>query len=224
MTGPCLVLASLLAAQAAAVDRAVIVVRERGREIGRESYELREGVLDDRTPGHRLEARGTRTGLAFVYTIQANEAGGAREFNLELTRARGERAILFVGRMSRGVFLVRALAMSGERARELPASSPPTALTDSAFSSYALLPHRLDAGDSTFVVVIPESARRVTARVADRGLERTPVNGVPAMLRRLDLQLGDEQRTVWLCPEDNRFVKLAVPAREIVVERLPAGT
>jgi hypothetical protein len=126
--------------------------------------------------------------------------------------------------MGRGVFLVRALGSSGERARELPASSPPSALSDSAFASYALLPHRLDTGDSTFVVVIPESAVRLTARVVDRGLERTPVNGVPATLRRLDLQLGEEQRTVWLCPEDNRFVKLAVPARNIVVERLPSGT
>jgi len=222
--GSAFVLAPLLAAQTPVVDRAVLVMREGGTETGRESYELREGALDDRSRGHLLDAqiaRGSRTGRL---SIQADAAAGAREFGLEISGATGERVLRIAGRMGRGVFVLRSLSTSAERSRDLPASRAPVALTDSAYSSYALLPHRLEAGDSTFAVVLPESGRQVTARVTDGGLVRTPVNGVPATLRRLDLLLGDERRTVWLCPEDNRFVKLEVTARNIVVERLPAGT
>ena len=224
MIGSALVLAPLLAAQTPVVDRAVLVIREGGTEIGREHYELREGALDDRSRGHLLDARIARGSRTARLSIQADAAGGAREFGLEISTATGERALMLAGRMGRGVFVIRSIATSGERGRELPASRAPVALSDSTYSSYALLPHRLDAGDSTFVAVLPESGRQVTARVTDGGLARTPVNGVPARLRRLDLELGAERRTVWLCPEDNRFVKLEIPARNTVVERLPAGT
>jgi len=224
MTGAVFVLAPLLAAQVAVVDRAVLIVREGETAFGRESYELREGSLDDRSQGHRLEARIVRGSRTSRLSIQADAAGGAREFALEVTSATGERAMLLAGQMGRGVFVIRSVAAGGERGQQMAVSRAPVTLSDSAYASYALLSHRLVTGDSSFIVVVPESGRRVSARVADGGLGRTQVNGVPATLRRLDLQLGEERRTVWLCPEDNRFVKLEVPARNTVVERQPTGS
>lgn len=109
---------------------------------------------------------------------------------------------------------VRVAAGSSEAAREYPGGSRAVVADERVLSLYALLAH-VDPGPVT--VYGPPPGGRSSGTLQEDGTD--PPTGGPARTRRLTLRSGEDVAHVWLDP-DGRLVRVAIPSRSLVAERV----
>src|SRR5438093_1481729 len=93
---------------------------------------------------------------------------------------------------------------------------------DSVFAPYVFAGWRAASARAELTAIFPRALRRETVQISDLGLASTTLNHDPARLRHITVD--SEQGTVhlWL-DERGRLMKVEIPARHLIVERLAGG-
>lgn len=205
------------------VDQGVLVIRADTMEVGRESFRLVEQRLADGTSGWLLNAsaRWTGGGRPIVYAPVLEIGHDSTIQALSFVVRGGSTAMRITGQPGRDRFMLRFVSVGVERARELPADSQSVVIDDSVFTPFLLVAWRAGTVARTLTAVYPRSATRVTLQAQDLGSEATTLNRDQATLRHVVVTGGQDGPVhLWLGPKD-RLMKVEVPDRKLVVERLP---
>ncbi len=215
-------LALLVATQDVVVDRATLVIREGGREVGRETYTIQQRRLNDGTSGYSLEARGSYARLRTSLRMSLSSRWEPRQIEQTTTNFVGGDRTLVTGQAGRGRFRLRTVGPDHESEREHPARDPVLLLSDSVFSGYVLVGYSVIAGQNRFTSIDLSTGERATLNAVDRGMQSTIVSGVSMSLRDIEVSAGDVRFHVWIRP-DGSLVKIDLPDHGVVVERLAAS-
>ncbi|MDP3910016.1 MAG: hypothetical protein Q8Q14_06465 [Gemmatimonadales bacterium] len=210
--------------QTGLIDEGTLVVREDTLEIARESFRLHHGRLARGGSGWTLattirydRARPVVV-LAPILEISVDTLPATLQFDVADPR----RPSRILGELGRGRFTVRHVARASERAREFPTGQRPVVLDDSVFALYLVAAWRAPEGGS-LTGIVPRSLRRDTLEVRDLGVTATTLNQDPATLRHITVSGGPNSVVhVWL-DTTGRLMKIEIPSRRTVVERLAGG-
>jgi hypothetical protein len=205
------------------VDQGVLVIRADTMEVGRETFRLVEQRRADGTTGWLLDAiaRWTGGGRVVVYRPVLEIGHDSTTQALSFDVRGGPSPIRITGQPGRDRFTLRYVSVGVERARELSADSQSVVIDDSVFSPFLLVAWRARTAAQTMTAVYPRSATRVTLQAQDLGSEATTLNRDPATLRHVVVTGGrDGPVHLWLGSKD-RLMKVEVPDRKLVAERLP---
>ncbi len=219
---------ALLFAQAPAgvqgvVDQGVLVIRADTMEVGRETFRLVAQRLAAGNTGWLLDAsaRWTGGGRVVVYAPVLEIGQDSTIQALAFDVRGGPAPLRITGQPHRDRFTLRYVSVGVERARELPADSQTVVVDDSVFTPLLFVAWRASTAGRTITAVYPRSATRVTFEARDMGSEATTLNRDPATLRHIIVTGGrDGPIHLWLGAKD-RLMKVEVPERKLVVERLP---
>jgi hypothetical protein len=198
---------------AAAQQRAatVLVVRQAGREIGREEFTLATGRARS-APGTtltataRYPATAPTTRLAAV--LERTPEAALAKFQLDVEGPGGTTVILAAGSGAR--LIVRTVAKGSESGRELPGGPDVVLLDEQVYSLLTQVADLATPGGRPLTAIYPRTGRRL-ALTAKRepGGEAGPV--------RITLS-GDLGATL-VTDAAGRVVRVEVPSQEIVVQR-----
>jgi hypothetical protein len=205
------------------VDQGVLVIRADTIEVGRETFRLVTQRLAAGTTGWLLDAsaRWTGGGRVVVYApvLEIGQDSSTQALSFDVRGGLAPQRI--TGQPGRDRFTLRYLSVGVERARELPADSQTVIVDDSVFAPFLLVAWRARTAAQTMTAVYPRTATRVTLQARDLGSEATTLNRDPATLRHIIVTGGrDGPVHLWLGSKD-RLMKIEVPDRKLVVERLP---
>ena len=207
-----LALVFAIPAPASAQDEGTFIVRQAGREIGREDFTLqtgREGGADGTTivshtryPGLAPSAEGR-----VIVERRADGTFAAAQFDLDQGRSIRHLLIESGNRLLR----IRASGGGNEAVRELPASPDVVILDDSSFALYLAVAQLATPEGRRLVGVFPASGRRVpfSAR-RDAGDDPSETRIILA---------GGLTGTLWLDAQ-GRLDRLAFPGEGLEVGRL----
>jgi hypothetical protein len=189
----------------------VLVIRQGGREIGREEFTLAAGRARGAagttlTATAKYPATAPTTRLAAV--LERTPEGALAKFQLDVEGPGGTTVILAAGSGAR--LIVRTVAKGSESGRELPGGPDVMLLDDQVFS---LLTQAADLATPTgrpLTAIYPRTGRRLalTARreaAGEAGSTRTSLS-------------GDLSATV-VTDAAGRVVRVEVPGQDIVVQR-----
>lgn len=206
------------------VDQGVLVIRADTMEVGRETFRLVAQRLSAGHTGWLLDAgaRWTGGGRVVVYAPVLEIGQDSTIQALAFDVRGGPAPQRITGQTGRDRFTLRYVSVGVERAREVPADSQTVIIDDSVFTPFLFVAWRARAEARTMTAVYPRSATRVTLEARDLGSEATTLNRDPATLRHILVTGGrDGPVHVWLGSKD-RLMKVEVPDRKLVAERLPA--
>lgn len=218
-------LATLLLAQGAGptLDEATLMVRVDTQEVARESFRLLNRHVTDSTSGWLLASRirwttSPPTSFAPVLAVGPDTTPGALEYEVAANGA----VQRITGQPGLGRYTLRYVAPGIERARELARGDDPLViLDDSVFAPLLVASWRASVTPTRLTAIYPRSARRLALTVTDLGLGETTLNRDRATLRHVLIAGGDLGPIhVWLS-SDGRLMKVEVPARGMLAERLP---
>ncbi len=204
------------------LDEGTFVVRQDTLEIAREEFRLFAG----RPAGGWSLAATTRYNhnspgvvLSPILELAADSTPLALQYDVGDPRA----PVRILGQAGRGRFTLRYLARASERARELAAAANSVVLDDSVFALYLFVAWRARSSPVTLTAIHPRGARRVAVTVQDLGIQPTTLNHDPTMLRRVAVTGGAAgPASLWL-DAGGRLMKVELPSRHIVAERLPSN-
>ena len=206
-----------LVGQVVPLDDALFRLSREGEEIGQEHVTLhRLGLGGDARIIGQSEIR-LRDGAEEQPRVEATPGLVATSYQSRFTGvARGEVAVTRTGRR----LVARMSTASGEAQREFPASDRTVILDQEVVLLYYLLRPWLDQPGAVLTVLDPtESAPyRLTVEVLGEERIRVGQRSVPA--RHLRLAGDDGHRDLWY-DEDGLLLRVEVPARDFVAERLP---
>lgn len=218
-----LIAAGPVAAQTATVDQGTFRISVGGREVGTESFTIRQSG----TGGNAvLVAQGEVSIEAAGATEQLRttlRAVGAqlRPTNYELT-VRGANPEQISGRVAGNRFSATIRGSSGEQRSEYLASGDAVLVEDGLTHQHFFLAQRLRSGAARIPVIIPRRGRQVAATVASSAADRIEIGGRMVDARRVTLNFaGGEERRLWF-DDDGRVLQLEIPAREMVARRTAA--
>lgn len=203
-----------VAAQTVVVDQGAFRLSVAGREVGRDSFDIRRSgsgedarifaqgwsELDGRSLTSILETDGAHVLAAYQVTV-----GGAESAEIR-ARVSGSRLEMTV------------LSAAGERTRELRARDGLVLLEEG-------LPHQhyflgaLAAAGSSLPVVVPRTNTQTEVQVQGMVSDPVTVGGQRLEARRLDLSVGGVERRVWIDGE-GRVLRVETPSTGFVAERL----
>ena len=219
------VLALLLQAPASGViDQGTFVIRADTQEVGRETFRVLERRVGDSTSGWLLvaSARWTGTGRTAIYApvIEINHDSMTQALSFDVSG--GPVPVRISGQPGRRRFTLRYVSPGIERARELPADRALVVIDDSVFTPYLVVAWRARAPVESLTVVFPRTALRARVALQNLGTESTTLNRDQATLQHI-LISGAPAGPVhlWL-GSGGRLMKVEVPDRKLVVERLPS--
>ncbi len=213
----------LAAVQAPApLDEGAFAVRRDTTEIAREEFRLLAG----RPAGGWSLAATTRYNHdrpSVVLAPVLELAPDSTPLTLQYDVADPREPVHILGQAGRGRFTLRYLARGSERARELATGPRTVILDDSVFALYLFVAWRARPTPTALIAILPRGARRETLTVQDLGVAPTTLNRDPATLRHVAVT-GQAAGPVhlWLDAR-GRLMKVEVPDRRIVAERLPAN-
>lgn len=201
--------AGRLSAQA---DSGAFIIRQDGRDIGREDFVLR----DDRGPGISGSTIITTArypvlspGILLRGRLELGTDGSILSLRLDVQSGRQSSYILAEGGAS--VITVRGRLPAGEVAHEYPGGAGTILLDDSLFAWYAAAAHLATDAGRRLRVIYPRTGARA-ALTARR--QAQPDGGAQIQLA------GDITGTIWL-DAAGRLQRLQFPARNLDVVRLP---
>jgi len=221
VTSTLLVLASIAAhpavarAQSVVIDEGLFTLLRDGREVGTERFVIRRaGTGDDALvyASSVLEYDDGSTVLEMSPKLEAdanrlprlyqNEIGGADVSSVRISpRNRRYEALIESG--------------AGERERQLRAQPGMVFLEGYAVHQYYFVPATAGA---TFPVIVPHRGEQLQGRVSDVHEESVRIGGTSLDARRLSLEIGGEERQLWLGPQ-GRVLRLVIEARDFRAER-----
>jgi hypothetical protein len=200
----------LLVALAQVPDSGVLVIRQDGLVLARESFHVAPSPA---TGGWRLEAsvRYERDRPAVVLTAILDLGRDTLPQTLQYDVGNPGAPIRILGQAGRHRFTVRYLARAAERAHEFPADAHTIILDDSLFSPYLVAGWRGASVAQSLSAIFPRDGRRealtVQAQDGSAPLRRVVVTGGAAATLSL-----------WL-DSAGRLMKLEIPSRRLVIER-----
>jgi hypothetical protein len=222
MTACLLALALLQGGVGTPVDEGVLVVRVDTLEVARESFRLTRGRLSRGEPGWMLATTirydRARPVVVLAPILEVNSDTMPATLQYDVADPRQPSRIL--GELGRGRFTVRLVARATERAREFPTGQRAVVLDDSVFALYVFAAWRATSEPTTLTAIYPRGLRRDAVQIRDLGLASTTLNRDPARLRHIVLlDPGEETVNLWL-DDAGRLMKVEIPSRHLVVERL----
>ena len=148
---------------AAAQDEGTFIIRQGGREIGREDFTVqvrRVGGSTGTTLLSRFRYPAVAPEVEGRVTVERRQDGSlaAAEFEVEEGR-RSRRVLVEVGS---NVLRIQTSAGGTQAVREMAASGGVVVLDDSVFALYAVVAEMATAGGQALVGVFPRSGRRVS--------------------------------------------------------------
>jgi hypothetical protein len=217
-----LLLLALLQGAGAPLDEGVLVVRVDTVEVARESFRLTHGRLSRGDAGWTLATTirydRARPVVVLAPILEVNADTMPATLQYDVADPRQPSRIL--GELGRGRFTVRLIARATERAREFPTGARAVVLDDSVFAPYVFAAWRAAAEPATVTAIFPRALRRDVVEIHDLGQAMTTVNHDPARLRHITVGgAGAETVHVWV-DEAGRLLKVEIPARHLLVERL----
>lgn len=192
-----------------------------GREVGRETFSIRQ--------------RGAGADVVLIaqgrVVIDTGQAGEELTTSLEVAGAglrpvayqievRGPEPQNIAGRMTGRRFSARIRSPAGERMREYLASDGAILADDGIAHHLYFVGRKAGTGDGSVPLIIPRQGRQITAAVSARGNEAIELAGERRSARRLLVDGADgHERHLWL-DENGRVLRVEIPTRRYVAERL----
>lgn len=204
------------------VDQGVLVVRHDTIEIARESFRLTQSPSRGDTSwtlSASISYDRTRPIVRLNPLLVVDYDSLPRTLQYEVNDGRGVRTIL--GQLGRNRLTLREVAPGAERAREFYISGPSIVLDDSVFALYAFAGWHARSQPTTITAIYPRATRRETLTITDHGIEATTLNRDPARLRHVSLTGATTGAVHMWFAGDGRLMKVEVPSRRVLVERLP---
>lgn len=206
--------ASTLAAQAQGASEVTLVIKQNGREVGRETFTLRDSRARNVAGSTLISAAHyppTNPTLTLSTTIERTPELALAKFQMDVDSAGASTIILAAGSGTR--LIVRTVAKGSEAGRELPGGPDVVLLDDAIFSLYAQVVDLATTGGRSLTAVFPRTGRRAafTARreaAADGNTRVTLAGGVTGTL---------------VADAHGRLVSLDLPASQISVARPSDG-
>ena len=189
----------------------VLVIRQAGREIGREEFTLANGRARG-APGSTLTATAKYPATApttrLAAVLERTPEAALAKFQLDVEGPAGTTVILAAGSGAR--LIVRTVAKGSESGRELPGGPDVVLLDEQVYSLLAQVAGLATPAGRPLTAIYPRTGRRiaVTARrepAGEAGTTRTTLS-------------GDLSATVVTDGAD-RLVRVEVPGQDIVVQR-----
>jgi len=209
----------------APMDEGTFVVRSDSGDVAREAFSLRASRLSAGGSGWVLAStvRYDRTRPIIVLSPILEVAQDSQPVALQYDVADPRAPLRILGQLGRGRFTVRLLARASEKAREFPAPARTIILDDSVFAFYEVAAWFSGPTPSTVTAIVPRGGRRETLTIVDEGIAATMVNRDPVSLRHVTVTGGANQQVhLWLTA-DARLLKVEIPSRHVVAERVPAS-
>jgi hypothetical protein len=189
----------------------VLVVRQAGREIGREEFTLAAGRARGAT-GSTLTATAkyppTAPTTRLAAVLERTPEAALAKFQLDVDGPGGTTVILAAGSGAR--LIVRTVAKGSESGRELPGGPDVVLLDEQVYSLLAQVADLATPAGRPLTAIYPRTGRRL-ALVARRG------PGGEAGSTRTALS-GDLSATI-VTDAAGRVVRVEVPGQDIVVQR-----
>lgn len=207
------------------IDEGTFVIRSDSGEVAREVFSIRVSRLSAGGAGWVLAAtvRYDRARPIIVLSPILEVAQDSQPVALQYDVADPRAPLRILGQLGRGRFTVRMLARATEKAREFPAPARTIILDDSVFAFYEVAAWFSRPTPSTVTAIVPRGGRRETLTVVDEGIAATTVNRDPVSLRHVTLTGGANQQVhLWLTT-DSHLLRIEIPSRHLIVERLPAS-
>jgi hypothetical protein len=215
---------ALLQGAGAPVDEGVLVVRVDTLEVARESFRLSHGRLSRGESGWTLATTirydRARPVVVLAPILEVNTDTMPATLQYDVADPRQPSRIL--GELGRGRFTVRLVARATERAREFPTGQRAVVLDDSVFAPYVFAAWRATSGATALTAIFPRALRRDAVEVRDLGHASTTLNRDPVRLRHITVGEGEDTVHVWL-DDAGRLMKIEIPSRHLIVERLAGG-
>ena len=214
-----------LALLQAPVDQGTFVIRQDSVDVAHEGFRLTAGRLSAGNAGWALAATVRYDRVRPVLSLAPILELGPDSLPLTLQYdvAAPREPLRILGQAGRGRFTVRIVARSVEKAREFPANGNTVVLDDSVYAFYVFAAWRAAAHATPITAIFPRALRRETLAVADSGAQPTTVNHEVLTLRHVTISGGANAVVhVWL-DSAGRVLRIDIPSRHIVVERLPAS-
>jgi hypothetical protein len=223
MLAPALILFAAAAtsaaeAQTTAIDEGVFRVFIDGREVGTETFTIRQNGTG---AGAIIIAHG-RTVVEPAdeqVTASLELAGAALRPTAYQVNVQGAQPQRIAGRVVGGRFSARINSPAGEMMREYLAGEGAILVDDGVAHHYYFLARR--AGEAAFQVplIIPRQSRQAAATVTPRGNEMVEIAGARVQARRLNVAVaGGQERHVWADAE-GRILRVEIPAANYVAVR-----
>jgi hypothetical protein len=209
--------------QAGVVDAGSFTILRGSAKIGREEFTIRATPAPD--GGFLASGTVVYADRRITPALGTDSAGGPQRYQVEV-RVGDRRAEVLSVEIVRGHGSTRLQAARGESATEFVVPAGTRLIDDDVFSQYFFLargvlagPDRQPGQSVTVPLLVPRGAVVVPARITGEGDESVEVAGrsIPATRVRITLAGGDE-RQLW-ADAAGRVVKVAIPARGIVVVR-----
>lgn len=182
-----------------------------GREVGTEEFTIQQtgsGASAVTIAGGHVRLRLQDGSLDLAPRMRANGVQfDPVQYQVDVG---GDSPQKIVGNIGSGRVSARIVTASGEQLREYVASSGAIVLDDGIAHHYYFLAQRLHSG--RVAVIVPRENHQVIATVADRGEESVSIGDATARLFHLVVQVGGEERHVWV-DALNRVIKVEIPSR-----------
>lgn len=212
-----LLAAAPVTAQVTTVDEGSFTISQNGTRIGREEFRIRRTPTGEATVNFVASATVTLGDRQLAPDLRTDTRGGVLAYRVEV-RAGAEMQERLRGTVERGLFTAVLTTPRGEAAREYMVSDGAVIVDDDVYHHYYFLtsnPTRL--GQTP--VVVPRRNVQTTMRVESRGAEAVTVAGRSMAATHFVVTEPDgASRDVW-ADATGRVLRVAMPARGIVVER-----
>lgn len=213
-------LSTSAAAQTTVVDEGTFVLRENGREVGREIFSIRRSGTG---PGAVVIAQGrVDLGEADDLVTSLEVSGEGFRPATYAVQVEGSEPQRIAGRVSGGRFSARIISPAGEMMREYLAGEGAVIIDEGVAHQYYFISQRLRGDAFTVPVIIPRQSRQVSASVSVGAAESISIGGQSVTARRLEVRpAGLPSRSVWI-DAAGRILRLEIADRGMVAERLAA--
>ena len=214
---------SPLTAQTTVVDEGTFILRENGREVGREVFAIRRSGTG---PGAVVVAQGrVDLGESDDLVTQLEVSGEGFRPATYAVQVEGTEPQRIAGRVAGGRFSARIISPAGEMMREYLAGEGAVIVDEGVAHQYFFIAQRLDQATFTVPLIIPRQSRQVSASVTVGATENVTIGGQAIAARRLTVRpTGLPDRTVWV-DADGRVLRLEIPDRGMSAERTaPPGS
>jgi len=188
-----------------------LVVRQSGREIGREEFTLRSTRARG-LPGSTIIAAARYPSTApttrLATTLERTSDSALAKFQLDVESAGAVTVILAAGSGAR--LIVRTVARGSESGRELPGGPDVVLLDDAVFSLYHPVAELATPAGRTLTAIFPRSGKRATFTARRE-------SGTPGGAGRV--ALSGEITGLLITDAQGRLERLELPAKGTVVTR-----
>ena len=216
-------LGNMATAQTVTVDEGSFRLLVRGQEAGTETFSIRQN------------GSGESAVVIAVGRVALDTARGGQELNSQLQVAgsalrpaayevnmQGASSERIAGRVVGGRFSARITSTAGESMREYLASDGAVVADEGVAHHHYFIAQRVGDAGGRIPLIIPRQSRQVVAQVSARGTESVKLGSGTAQGKHFVVTIaGAPERHFWV-DDRGRVLRLEIPDRQFVAERLTA--